>query len=136
MSEEKSKVEEDVTIQVTDKTVSRLRRVTYNIKINQKGQGRLRTKRLNGYLEAIILPKHLALFQISINSFLFPDWEVFNLRREDPDFQVLPIRMQLYAQDGRNINQMGKIPLYGSYQIAIESAVPNSQMEITLLLGG
>jgi len=130
-----TKLQEDVQITVKDSASSRLKSSNYVVNIDEKGNGTVETEELNGYLECLIIPPHLTLFGMSIKSVSFPEWEIFNLKREDDSLRILPIQMQCYDSNGHIIQDMAKIPLLGKYNILITSAVPNSQLDVKLIWG-
>jgi hypothetical protein len=105
----------------------------YSIEIGENGTGNTTTGNLGGFLEYVVLSEHLSIFTISIKSVEFPEMEILNLKREEPDLRVLPIRMPLFDNNGHNIQELGKIPLIGKYIIDITSAVPSTKIEVTII---
>jgi hypothetical protein len=129
-----AKIKEDVTISVTDSPKARYS--TYTINIDDKGGGFVETEELTGCLDVVILPSRFSpTTSFSIKSMLFPEWNILNFNRENISLRVLPIRMQCYDNTGSLIDSLDKYPLLGRYRIDVTSAVPNSQLNVSLIWG-
>ena len=128
-------LEEDVEITIKG-TQSNSKSAIYIINIDEKGNGSIETGEIYGYLEIVILPPRFnPTTSFSIKSIAFPELQVLNFIKEDNSLQVLPIRMQCYDNTGHIIQNMDKYPLLARYKIDVTSAVPNSQLSISLIWG-
>lgn len=129
------KLKEDVEITIKDTQKSN-KFATYIINIDEKGNGSIETDELSGHLEVVILPQRfLPTTSLSIKSIAFPEFQLLNFNKEDTSLRILPIRMQCYDNTGSPIQTLDKYPLVGRYLINVTSAVPNSQLNISLIWG-
>jgi hypothetical protein len=129
------KLKEDVEITIKDTQKSN-KFATYVVNIDEKGNGSIETDELSSFLELIILPLRFSpTTSFSIKSVSFPELQVLNFVNEDTSLRVLPIRMQCYDNTGKIIQTLDKYPLLGRYVIDVTSAVPNSQLSISLIWG-
>ena len=129
------KLKEDVEITIKDSQKAN-KFITFIINIDEKGDGFVETDELSGHLEIIILPERFSpTTKFSIKSITFPELQMLNFVKEDTSLRILPIRMQCYDNTGLLIQTLDKYPLLGRYKIDVTSAVPNSQLSISLIWG-
>lgn len=110
-----------------------IKTIDLNIGIDSTGLGRAVTKRINGYLLLIALPKNrVQQTEVRISPESLPDLQIKLPKKEN----VFRLKIDAFDSEGRRVQNMEDLPLDDRLVVEVYAGIPNSTFSVKIIYDG